>query len=245
MDKALTQKDAPQKPVDETPQAQVASPKGAEPSPEETPRTYSQEQVDKLTHLASMKAGRDRKSIEEERDSLKTKVTDLENKILTIEGERESIQKQLDDLAGDDPNKFSLIKRDRELRDREKKLQNSLATHETEKKSYAQQIKDVQELDRLVQIYLVSEQFIDGNADKLAEACGKYGLDAEEEINSMAETLWRKKEEKTPPTMETDSGRTSGGSTTFTREQIDRMSIEEYIKLRPQIEAAQRAGKIK
>jgi len=224
-DKAQELKDTPQNPVDRTPQGVVASPEGKEPSP----KVYTQEQVDKLTQMASMKAGRDRKAIETERDTLKGKATDYENKIMAIEQERETLQKQIDDLGSQDPDKFALIKKDRELREGKRELQegkrelqSSLTALEADKQSYSQQISEAKELDTLVNIYLVSEQFEGGDADRLADLCEKFGAETEEEIKSVAETLWSKREEETP-SMATDSGRTSGGTISDEQATLNRL----------------------
>ena len=216
-DKTQSEKDIPQAKVDETPQGEVASPEGKETSP--IARTYTQEQVDKLTQLASMKAGRDRKVVEVERDGLKAKVEDYEKKIVVIEEERESLQKLIDE----DPDKLALATRDKTFKDKEKKLQDSLDAHEADKKAYAQQIQDAKALTFQANAYLISKQFVDGDKDKLEELCEKFGAETEDEIKSIAETLWSLKEEEAAPPLETDSGRTSGGAISDEQATLNRL----------------------
>src|SRR3990167_9061188 len=113
---------------DKTPEVEGKIPEEATLSPEDETPIYSQRQTDALIHAAKSDWGRQSKLVEEERDKLKTQLKTKETELEDIQSEREALNTQIDDLTSDDPKRFDLIKRDRELRERERNTKNRLTT---------------------------------------------------------------------------------------------------------------------
>ena len=107
---------------------------------ETSPKTYTEAELKKSLSDALAKQGREHKKqlemIANERDSLKTQIQAKEYDIDDVASEREELRKQIDELSKDDPDKFSLVKRDRDLKERERKYKADLRALELEKSSY-------------------------------------------------------------------------------------------------------------
>ena len=110
-----------------TPGSETPGAKGKTPatekqvSPEDEPK-YSQNQLDLMLQQATSEAGRLRKEVEVERDTLKSQIQTKESELGDIQAERDSLQTQIEGLTENDPKKFDLVKKDRDLRVRETKL---------------------------------------------------------------------------------------------------------------------------
>lgn len=216
----------------------------------QTPETYTKGQVQKFVSDALAEQGRKHKSeldpIVKERDGLKSQIqnntTDLEDN----KNEMEKLQAKIDDLTSDDPDRFNAIKELKAAREERKQLQAERRTKETEWATNAERIKKAESLEAEVLILGIAEDYEGAGAEKLSSICSTLNATSEEQIRKVADTLWTKKTVELPETSPAVySGMTEGGGTSFTRQQIASMSTEDYIKLRPQIEAAQKAGKIK
>lgn len=199
-------------PEDATLKGNEVTPASKEPSPKK-PLTYTEEEVGRLLQLDRMKAGRDWKALETERDTLKSHITAKETEIEDIQTERESLQKQIDDLASGDPDKFNLVKKDKELRERERKYKADLQALEVDKRAHGERLTRAEAIERDVLILEIAEEYENADAEKLTNLCETLGAKTEEQIKKIAETLWAKKEgAPESPLMKPDSGVTRGGS---------------------------------
>ena len=186
-------------------------------STEEEPRLYTQKQLDDLVHMAKSEAGRDRKALEVERDQFKSKAEKLETQITDIQTERDKLQSDLEEMSADDPKKFDIIKRDRELREQQRINQakaDELA--ETEKAS-AEKIRIASETMLEINIWEIAAEYKSSDPVKLKDLCSTFGATSEEQIRKVADTMWEK--ENPAPKTEAEkqealklvSGKTSGG----------------------------------
>ena len=216
MDTALKERDKTQKPKDETPKAKETPPVTKEPSP----KTYTQDDMDKAkeeaVHNALMKAGRDWKTLEIERDSLSKQLGEQKS-------EADKLSIQLDELASENPDKFNVVKKFRELDEREKKLNRDDDEHknrikqereamDAEKRTHQATIQMAISTQREIDAFEIAEEFQGGDAPKLKALAETMGADTKEKIRKIAETLWTPKiPAETESPLKLDSGLTIGG----------------------------------
>jgi len=193
------------------------------------PKTEEEYQaaITRAVREATGKQGKEHKlvleSITKERDELKTRASTAESKIQSIEDERKSLREQIEDLTSDDPKKFDLVKKDRELRDKEAKMKADLQAWQTEKQSYDERISRTAEREKAMTIFDIAAEYDDPQPDVLEakvkdmETKLNVKITTEEQIRSVAEILWGESEGKKPPEakepMKTYSGQTAGGGT--------------------------------
>jgi len=167
-----------------------------------------------------MDAGRERKDMEVERDTVKSQLTAKETELADVVDEREKLQSEITDLTSDDPKKFDIIKKDRDLRERERKLKTDTHALEADKKANADRVKLANDTLREVSIWEISAKYEGSEPVKLKELCDSFGATSEEQITKVADTLWAKKEPDTS-NLVAISGRTSGGGTDFSTISFD------------------------
>lgn len=216
MDTTPNPKDTTPNPKDTTPKGGEPTPKGKEPTPKETPQTYSSEEVERILQLDRMKAGRDWKALETERDNFKSQLATKETEIQDITDNIAKLKTQIDDLASDDPEKLNLVKKLREAEEEKKQAKVERTTLEADKQVYGERIKKAEDLEIEVKILEIVEDYESADADKLSDICITLNANSEEQIRKVADTLWTKKtpepaEPATPP-VKPYSGITSGGS---------------------------------
>jgi len=197
------------------------------------PETYTREQIQKFVSDALAEQGRKHKSefepVAKERDTYKSQLQAKENELAGLSDERGELQKRIDELSSNDPEVFNLVKKDRELRERERQLKTGVQELEAEKQSHAERIKLADDTLREISIFEIASKYDGGNPVKLKDLCDTFGAKSEEQIIKVAENLWAKKLE-TPTTEETQpikpySGVTSGGGI-----DINALSPDEKIK---------------
>src|SRR3990167_2938296 len=165
------------------------------PTKEPSPKTYTQVEWDKAqedakrlqetaVHNALMKAGRDWKTLELERDSLSN---ELKN-----EKERGSkFEIQLSELANENPDKFTIVKKFRELDDLEKKLKQERDEHnsrmkqeresmDTEKQKHQATIQMALSTQREIDAVAIAEEFQGGDFVQLKDLAEIMGADSKE-----------------------------------------------------------------
>lgn len=211
-DKTKTEQDTTQKLEDATPKATEPTPGKEEPSPKEEPKTLTIDEAERLAQLARMDAGRERKEMEVERDSVKAQLKVKNTELEEIVAEREKLKTEIDDLTSDDPKKFDIIKRDTDLRERERKLKTDTTSLEADKQAHGEEVKLAKDTLREVFIWETATKYEGGDPVKLKELCETFGATTAEQIVKVAEALWPKKDKElgTPP-LKPFSGRTSGG----------------------------------
>lgn len=186
-------------------------------SSEEEPK-YTQKQLDELVHVAKSEAGRERKAIEIERDQFKSKVEKLETQITDIQTERDKLQSDIEELSADDPKKFDIIKRDKELREIQRNLQTKADEISEKEKASEEKVKLANDTLLEISIWEIAAEYKTGDPVKLKDLCSTFGATSEEQIRKVADTMWEK--EAAPPQTEQEkqealklvSGKTKGGS---------------------------------
>ena len=226
------------------PESEVKIP-GPEKVSAEEERLYTQTQVNELVHAAKSDAGRIAKGIETERDNLKSQITTRESELGDIQAERDTLQKKLEDLSSDDPQKFDLIKQDKELRDEQRKLKSRIKELDDRDTSLSEREKKVSSFELEVLIESIADEYKDGDSAKLKKAISVFENPTEEQIRNISQIIFsaksEKEEDKAP--LKPDSGKTRGGSTYFTRAQIADRAFWEVNK--EAILEAQAAGRIR
>lgn len=220
MDTTLTKQDKALPPKDETPEGKGTTPASTETPPEGTSQTYTKVEIEKAVQYALMKAGRDWKGLETERDTLKAQILEKVTELEDIQAERESLTKQVDDLASGDPDRFDLIKKGRELRERERKYEADLKALEADKQKHGERLTQAEEMEREGTILEVAFDYEGADPIKLSELCEYFKASTEEQIRKVADTLWAKKGGTPPITI--DSGITSGGGELSEKERLKR-----------------------
>jgi len=231
-----------------TPESEVKTPESVSrvsPEEEEQP-IYTQKQSEALIHAAKSEAGRQVKAIETERDNLKSQIATKESELGDIQSERDSLQQQIEDLSSDDPKKFDLIKRDKNLRDREREVNGKISTLDDREQKLSEREKKVSGFELEVLIESVADEYEDGDSAKLKKALSVFENPTEEQARNIADIIFTNKTEgaeEKPKTIKPDSGKTRGGSTYFTREQIADRNFWEANK--DAILEAQKEGRIR
>ena len=180
--------------------------------------TYTEADITKAISDALAKQGREHKkaldSVTAEKDTFKAQFGAKESELTDIAEERKSLQSQIDELASDDPDKFNITRKDRELRERETTLKATAQAMETEKQAWGDTVKMAKDTLRETAIWEISGSYEGGDPVKLKELCVKFDINSEEKIREVADTLWAPKVEKPQaPVIKADSGVTSGGGT--------------------------------
>jgi len=223
-----------------------------------TPEEEQQAAITKAVREATGKQGREHKlilsTVTKERDDFKSRAEAAESKIESIEDERKSLREQIDDLTSDDPRKFDLVKRDRQLRDRETKLKADLQAEETKRKSYEARIAKAAEFETKMMVFDIAAEYENPEPDKLEEKVKEFEeklgvkLTNEDQIRSVAEILWGESEGTKPPKkkpMKTDSGRTDGGGSesleSLMKKNVKNMTYQEKLEHQKKLNEARKA----
>jgi len=220
MDTAPKTEDKSKKPEDKAkapPKATAAPPPTKEPPPA---KTYTQAEVDKVkedaVHDALMKRGRDWKTLEDEKNS-------LSNQLKELQSTKSKLEIQLDELANENPDKFNVVKKYRELDETERRLNQEREEHnsrirqeretmDAERQTHQAAIQMALSAQREIDAFDIAEEFQGGDAARLKDLAEIMGKNSKEDIRKIAETLWTRKDtaEANPP-LKLDSGLTIGG----------------------------------
>lgn len=215
LDKTQTEQDKTPKPADVTPKATEPSLEQKEPSPEQEPKTLTITEAKQLAQFARMDAGRVQKTAEDERDIAQTALAVKEVELTDIAEEREKLNTQIDELSSNDPAKFNIVKKDRDLILRENALKTERRAEEAKWKTNEERVKKAEDHLREIAINEIAANYEGGDAAKLVTLCKTFGANTEEEITKLADAIWSKKTPGTPepetPPLKPFSGRTSGG----------------------------------
>lgn len=195
-------------------------------SPEKEPqKLYTQADLDAMVHAAKSEAGRKAKEVERERDNLKTQLSAKEGEIEDIQFERETLQKQIEDLSSDDPKKFDLIQKDKQLRDEQRSLKAGKQALEADKQAHQEDIRIATETMREINIWDVASEYEGGDAVRLKALADTMEKNSLEEIRGVAEILWKPKGTKPKgeepggkqAPLKPYSGHTDGGQLDFSK----------------------------
>jgi len=197
---------------------------GKQVSSEET-KMYTQKEVDALVHGAKSQAGRATQEIEVERDTLKSQVLRNERDLEEIQSERESLHKEIEELTSDDPKKFDVVKKDRELRERERIIRADAQELEKQKALHEGTVREAQQTMREIMLWEIALEYTEGDPVKLKALCDSSGATSEEKIREIPVILgWSLKAGKNPTTpksatqpLKPYSGYTEGGKRDLSR----------------------------
>lgn len=193
----------------ETTQAKV------EPAP--TAKTYSQEDYDKAVNEGNMWKGRVK-----ETESIQKELTNLKAQLEDITAEREKLKIQIDELSQDDPDKMSLVKKDRQLSDMERQLKADRKAHDEEWAGKQETMKLADDTLREIAIFEIASTYEGGDPEKLKSLCDIAVANTDDQYRKIAETLWAKATPTTPtvPAMTIDSGKTAGDTSKISRQSL-------------------------
>lgn len=229
------------------PEAKVKTPEDAskvspkEEKVEEKP-IHTQAQTDFLIHAATSVAGRLQKEAEVERDGFKTKAEKAEALNEDIQSERDQLQTDIEGLTNDDPKKFDLVKRDKDIRDAQRTLKTATAELATQQKDNEAIVTTARETMLEIALWEIATEFKGGDPVRLKALCATTGITTEEKARELAAGIWEKTEAKAPvkgaegekgepkEKLDLDSGETHGGSGEKTEEEKAR---ERYPKRFP------------
>ena len=192
----------------------------SQPSPKETPQTYTQEEVDRIIQIDRVEQGRKHKATQVERDHFKAQFETKESELTDLKDEIAKLEKHIDDLSSSDPELKNLEKMAKALREQERALKEQVHQLEADKSIHSQALTEAQEIDQLITVYQVAGEYgnADELADKLMDLCETVGATDEDKIRSVAKALWG--EVPLSPNVKSFkpySGITSGGRS-FTRD---------------------------
>jgi len=214
---------------------QPGGPQTATPEVPQTPTSYNPEQANKLVSDALSKQGREHKAeiivVTSERDTAKTQLTSRDGEITDLTGERDDLKAKIDDLASEDPTRFNLVKREsaltvqvNQLRTDRRTLEADKATHATAKKLTDDTLREITVMDVATGKKDASGKAI-GNPEQLKEVCEKIGATTEEQIQTVADTLWPEAVTTVAAQLKILPGGTLGG-----KESLSNLSPEEKVR---------------
>ncbi len=185
----------------------------AQETSQETPETYTREDLRKHTSDALAEQG---KKNTVTMKILQGKVDELSE----ITDDREALHKQMEELKSTDSEAYNLAKKEQELRGRETELKRGIKEHTTD----VQMAKDFK---REVIIQKVVEEYEGGDFVKLKGLCESFNVSSEEQIRTAADTLWSGK--FVPPAPETPAVKPYSGMTSGGKEDLSNLSPDEKI----------------
>ncbi|KKN45282.1 hypothetical protein LCGC14_0684680 [marine sediment metagenome] len=220
-----------------TPEAEAKTPESEskvspkEEKVEEKP-TITKTQNEALVHMATSEAGRLQKVAETERDGFKTKAEKAEALVEDIQAERDKLQTGIEELTNDDPKKFDLVKRDKELRDAQRTLKTATDELATQQKDNETIVTTAKETLLEIAIWEVATEYKGGDPVRLKALCATLGVTDEVKLREVAGNLWEKSEAKVPDKkgeveepkekLNLDGGDTHGGGEETEQEKLDK-----------------------
>lgn len=162
--------------------------------------TYTEEQVTQKVSDALTEQGRKHKT------ELESALKETQNKIKALEAE-------LEEMSVDDPDRQKLKNRIREFETREAQFKEDKEAHDAEWNQKLARITEAEETNFEIALWDLCEEYDNGDAAKLKNACLKAKIADIDGARALAEVLWTKKENKAQPLVEgkPDSGVTTGG----------------------------------
>ncbi len=196
---------------------------------------YTQAQADSLLHASKSDSGRLLKDAETARDEALSGKAKAEADSEDIQEERNKLQTDLDDLNSEDPKKFDIIKRDKDLRDQQRELKKGVEDLATEVKVHAETVKIANDTNLEIAIWETATKFKNGDPVKLKALCESLGVTDASKLGGVAETIWEKADGKAPvkkdgedgetkakEKLKLDTGDTSGDGNLTEQEKLDK-----------------------
>ncbi|KKN50271.1 hypothetical protein LCGC14_0634230 [marine sediment metagenome] len=186
------------------------------------PTSYTPEQANKLVSDALAKQGREHKAvllpITSERDTLKVSLTSKDGELADITADRDAHRTTAEDLASEDTTRFNMVKREGTLRTGEATLKTGLRQLEADKVTLTARTKVADDTLREITVMDVATGKKDasgkvlGSPEKLKEVCETIGATTEDQIQSVADTLWPDAVTTAAAQLKILPGTTSGGA---------------------------------
>jgi len=190
-------------------------------SPKEEKPIYTQKQADALLkaqeHALRSDIGRDLKTLTTERDNFKSEKGKLESALADIQTERDKIQTDLEEATSDDPKKFDLVTRDKQLRDTQRQLKTDADALKADQEANAEKVKLATDTLFEISVWEIAAEYQSGDPVKLKDLCTTFTATSEEQIRKVADTIWQKVNAKSAPAGEKAvplklvDGETTGG----------------------------------
>jgi len=186
-------------------------------------KTYTQEEVDKITANVGRQVRAELQTVTQERDTIKGQLTQKDTEIASVNQTIEELNGQIEELSKDDPDKADLVK----LRREAKAKLATLTAREVNVQKF--------ERDRLIAEIADSYAMANGedaNPDSLLSAADKFKVNDRAGLESLAEEKgWKLKAQAEPEgngkePSAPDSGESSSGGV-----DLDRLSPREKIDL--------------
>lgn len=190
---------------------------GAESSPSNAPKTYTEEELNKR----HAKLDKTIAQLTKERDGLKQDLG-------STNGRLDELQRRIDEAeaegARDNPELLNLYQERKKLRDEKAQLQSDRKKLEEERASHEEELTIARETRREIEIWDIAKAHgVDANT--LKEKCQKFNLTSNEQVEEMAQTLsGSKPQEGDAPKqpLKADSNVGSGGAQSFTDVRFDK-----------------------
>lgn len=194
-------------------------------SSENTPK-YTETELKAAVHAVRSETGREKKSLEAERDGYKTKLEAKESELSDNTAEIDKLQAKFDALSEGDPDKFDVAKELKAVREERRQLKADRHALEVEKTAHGEQVKLATDTLMEMAIWEIASEYETGDPVKLKDLCDTFTATSEEQIRKVADTLWTKKptEPVTPevPPVIPYSGKTEGGGQLTEQDKLDR-----------------------
>ncbi len=185
-----------------TPEAEVETPETASKVSSKEKKveipTITQTQHEALLHMATSESGRLQKVAETERDELKTKTEKADELLEDIQEERDRLQAANEELTSDDPKKFDIVTRDKELRAAQKLLKTATDELATKNQESDERIKLADSTLLEIAIWEVATEYKGSDPVRLKNLCASLGVTTEAKLREVAGNLWEKAEAKAP-----------------------------------------------
>jgi hypothetical protein len=153
-----------------------------------------------------------------DRDSLKGQLGMKEGEIADLTTDRDAHKTTAEDLASEDTTRFNMVKREGALRTGEATLKTGLRQLEADKTTLTARTKVADDTLREITVMDVAtakkdaEGNVIGSPEKLKDICQSIGAVTEEQIQSVADTLWPEAVTTAAAPLKLLSGATSGGA---------------------------------
>jgi septal ring factor EnvC (AmiA/AmiB activator) len=253
--------------VETKPGTQDAPPKGQTPEKPVAPKMYSEEEFLKAVKSANdekANSGRLKKQVDDltkERDTFKKEAEETKSTVEETRTKLTELEDDLTTLADENASAADIAKMKKRIQATEEQLRKDLKAAkdaaEAEKEAarkdreeWAVTVSEAQAMKFEADVFEVAEEYDGGDSERLKTVCEKANIRKREDIEGLADVLWKKKakETKEEPNLLNDSGATNGGGgesfASLARVNTMGMNPKELSEHRSKLEAARiREGK--
>ena len=205
-----------------TPEAKGGTPESASKVSPEAPKSYSQEEVDKLFHAIESEHGREKKDLEVKVSTLEKQLVSKTQELTDNATEIENLEAKMSEITKDSPEGIDFAKEMKVLREERRQLKAELAGVNESKASIEQSKQEIAKWNRDQLVFRVADEYVTASGesvdfDTFMVSADRFKLGDEESLKALAETMGLKPktapketEPKAPP-LKLFSGVTQGG----------------------------------